>query len=59
MSTALVHLTSRPHSPAYSRYDDLRGAVLNGVTAENSKRNYAQALDELSIFSSDRPVSKA
>ena len=29
---------------------NLRQAVLNGVTADNSKRNYALALDELSDF---------
>ena len=35
-------------------------SVLNGVTAENSKRNYALALDELSIFCRERqqPVSR-
>ena len=35
-------------------------AVLNGVTAENSKRNYALALDELSAFCRERrqPVSR-
>ena len=32
----------------------LRRAVLNGVTADNSKRNYALALDELSDFCHQR-----
>ncbi len=45
---------------APSRYDQLRVVVLNGVTAENSKRNYALALDELSAFCLERqqPVSR-
>jgi site-specific recombinase XerD len=33
-----------------SRYEALRRTVLNGVTAENSKRSYALALDELLAF---------
>jgi integrase len=43
-----------------TRYDELRRVVLDGVTAENSKRNYALALDELSSFCIDRqePVSR-
>jgi site-specific recombinase XerD len=46
--------------PAFSHYDGLRSAVLNGVTAENSKRNYALALDELSSFCVERqqPISR-
>lgn len=59
--TALVLIPSQPESlPAYGRYDELRMAVLNGVTAENSKRAYALALDELSAFCRERhqPVSR-
>jgi site-specific recombinase XerD len=43
-----------------SRYDQLRVAVLNGVTAESSKKNYALALEELSAFCLERqqPVSR-
>ena len=45
----------------YGRYGELRRAVLNGVSAENSKRNYALALDELAAFCTERqqPVSRA
>ena len=60
--TGLVHVpaTADP-TPAYVRFDELRRAVLNGVPAENSKRNYAVALDELSAFCTERqqPVSRA
>jgi site-specific recombinase XerD len=43
-----------------SRFDQLRRVVLDGVTAENSKRNYALALDELSAFCLARqePISR-
>lgn len=43
------------------RFDELRTAVLNGVGAENSKRNYALALDELAAFAKEQmqPISRA
>ena len=53
MTTALA--TVRVHAVGPSRYDELRRVVLDSVTAENSKRNYALALDELSSFCVDRP----
>lgn len=59
--TAPAIIPSQPGPvPAYGRFDELRMAVLNGVTAENSKRNYALALDELSAFCRERqqPVSR-
>ena len=59
--TALALIPSQPEPlPAYGPFDELRMAVLNGVTAENSKRNYALALDELSAFCRERqqPVSR-
>lgn len=49
MSGELV-LVEREGVATASRYEGLRSAVLNGVTAENSRRNYALALDELSAF---------
>ena len=62
MSAALVHVPARvdPIS-AYGRFAELRRAVLNGVAAENSKRNYALALDELAAYCAERkqPVSRA
>ncbi len=58
MTTELVTVPVQVVGP--SRYDELRRVVLDGVTAENSKRNYALALDELSSFCVDRqePVSR-
>ena len=50
---ALIHAPAVP-TPVDGRFDELRRAVLNGVTAENSKRNYALALDELSAFCMER-----
>jgi len=43
------------------RFDELRTAVLDGVAAENSKRNYALALDELAAFAKEQmqPISRA
>ena len=62
MMAGLVHVPVPAEStPAYGRFDELRRAVLNGVAAENSKRNYALALDELAAFCAERqqPVSRA
>ncbi len=58
MTTALVHVPTEAHVP--SRFDALRSVVLDGVVSENSKRNYALALDELSSFCSDQrqPISR-
>lgn len=61
MSTALVPLSIASEAlPQSSRFDELRLTVLNGVTAKNSKRNYALALDELAAFSKQReqPISR-
>ena len=52
--TALALIPTGETLPYTRGFDDLRSAVLNGVTAENSKRNYALALDELSAFCRDR-----
>ena len=62
MSTELVHVPKQPEPlSTYGRFNELRRAVLNGVAADNSKRNYALALDELSAFCTERqqPVSRA
>lgn len=58
MTTELAAIAVYSVGP--SRYDELRRVVLDGVTAENSKRNYALALDELSSFCLERqqPVSR-
>ena len=57
---ALVHVPSVESLPQTSGFDTLRATVLNGVTAANSKRNYALALDELSAFCKERqqPISR-
>ena len=46
--------------PVYGRFEELRRAVLDGVAAENSRRNYGLALDELSAFCGQRkePISR-
>jgi site-specific recombinase XerD len=58
MTTESAIVQVQPVGP--SRYDELRRLVLDGVTAENSKRNYALALDELSSFCRERhqPISR-
>ena len=46
--------------PVYGLSQELRAVVLNGVASENSKRNYALALNELAAFCGARqqPVSR-
>ncbi len=58
MTTELATVPVQAVGP--SRYDELRRVVLDGVTAKNSKRNYALALDELSSFCVHRqePISR-
>lgn len=57
----LVHVPSGEPLPAARSFEGLRSAVLNGVAAANSRRNYALALDELSAFCNEKqqPVSRA
>ena len=59
--TALALLPAAEPLPEPRGFDALRSAVLHSVTAENSRRNYALALDELSAFCRERqqPVSRA
>ena len=62
MSTALVPLTIGSEAlPEASRFDELCLNVLNSLSANNSKRNYALALDELAAFSKERqqPISRS
>ena len=61
IEAALVHIPPEPaHLPVYGLNDELRRAVLNGVATENSKRNYALALDELTAFCREKqqPISR-
>jgi hypothetical protein len=61
IEAALVHIPPEPaHLPVYGLNDELRRAVLNGVAEENSKRNYALALDELTAFCREKqqPISR-
>lgn len=44
--------------PTDPRLLHLKQRVLDGVAAENSKRNYAQALDHLFTFAAGRPLSR-
>jgi integrase len=57
---ALGYIPSGEPLPEIRGFDKLRSAVLNGVTADNSKRNYGLALDELSAFCRERqqPISR-
>ncbi len=59
--TALV-LVALPETtvPAMSRLAEIRSAVLDGLTAETSKKNYALAMDELSLFCMEhqQPISR-
>ena len=62
MSPVLVPLSVTSGAlPEFAPFDELRLAVLNGVSARNSKRNYALALDELSDLCKERarPLSRA
>ena len=55
MSTALVHVPNvAGASPSFGSLDRLRQSVLNGITAANSKRSYALAIDEFAAFSRQR-----
>jgi integrase len=60
MTTELVQVPFGPVAVS-NHYDELRQVVLDGVVSENSKRNYALAMDELSLFCRARlqPVSRA
>ncbi len=62
MSTFLVPLAIGSEAVTESsRFDEIRLAVLNGVVASNSKRNYALAMDELASFCKERqqPISRS
>ena len=48
MTTELATVPVQVVGP--SRYDELRRVVLDGVSAENSKRNYALALGRIVVF---------
>ena len=57
---ALLQIPTGEPLPEASAFDCLRSAVLNGVAAASSRRNYALALDELSAFCGEKqqPVSR-
>ena len=59
-STALVLVPSAGNAPAPvdPRLLRLKRMVLNSVTAANSKRNYAKALDHLFAFAASRPLTR-
>ena len=59
-STGLLLAVPRTESFASTdpRLLHLKQMVINGVTAANSKRNYAQALDHLFAFAAGRPINR-
>jgi hypothetical protein len=59
-STGLLLAVTRTESfmPADPRLLRLKQMVINGVTASNSKRNYAQAIDHLFAFAAGRPINR-
>jgi hypothetical protein len=60
MSTvALAAISPAATEPVYLRLAQLRQMVLDSVVAENSKRNYAKALDDLFLFAASRPLTRA
>ena len=60
MSTAaLAAISAVAAEPVDLRLAQLRQMVLDSVVAENSKRNYAKALDDLFLFAASRPLTRA
>ncbi len=58
--TVLVPIAQAPSSlPVHPRLLELKRMVLDSVVSTNSKRNYAQALDGLFLFSRGRPLTRA
>jgi integrase len=60
-TTALVRVPrpTAPPEPVDPRLIRLKQMVLDAVTAANSKRNYAKALDDLFVFAAGRPLTRA
>ena len=60
MSTsALVVISPAATEPLDLRLAQLRQMVQDSVVSENSKRNYAKAVDDLFLFAASRPLSRA
>lgn len=59
MSNELVHVPF-VDPPSAVQYDGLQAAVLNSLAAENSKRSYALAFQELTAFCQERgePITR-
>ncbi len=57
-TTALVVIAPAATEPIDLRLAQLRQMVLDSVVSENSKRNYAKALDALSLFAASRPLAR-
>jgi len=59
-STALVSMLTEEGVPASvdARLLRLKQMVVDAITAANSKRNYAKALDHLFVFAGARPLSR-
>jgi integrase len=56
---ALAAVSPAATEPVDLRLIQLRQMVLDSVVAENSKRNYAKALDDLFLFAASRPLTRA
>jgi integrase len=58
-TAALAAISPAAPEPVDLRLAQLRQMVLDSVVAENSKRNYAKALDDLFLFAASRPLTRA
>jgi len=54
----LIHPSASAHVPVDPRLLRLKQMAVNAVTAENSKRNYAKALDHLFAFAAGQPLNR-
>lgn len=54
----LVRLAATAPAPVDPRLLRMKQMVVNAVTAENSKRSYAKALDHLFAFAAGRPFAR-
>ncbi len=60
MRTELMQVVEPPSPmPIDPRLLELKRMVLDSVISANSKRNYAQAMDGLFLFSAGRPLTRA
>jgi hypothetical protein len=58
-TAALAAISLAAVEPVDLRLARLRQMVLDSMVVENSKRNYAKALDDLFLFAASRPLTRA